>query len=280
MTSHPDVEALAFFAEELLEPAEERTVAHHIETCTICAKTVDELTAVSGVLAGVPQVPPMPQDVAALLDQRIGEAVRERAARPATPVGSGTGDTAEDRGDAPVVPITRARGSGRGSGRMNMPRLMMAAAAGAVVLGGGGAVLNTVLSSPQGASDGTAAEQPMLQEEESTLYEPEAVQPYKPEVVSSGTEYTLGGLADQAAGVLFAPPAESAEDGTVSAAEECSTVFTERTGVRITLVDEATFDGAPAMVLFSPGLDDSAEVYVVGPASCGTVLAQETVTAP
>lgn len=286
MTSHPDVEALAFFAEELLEPAEERTVAHHLETCAICAATLDELTAVSGALADAPPVPPMPQDVAALLDRRIDEAVRERAARPAalSDTGTGTGDDTDGHGDAsaPVVPITRARGARRGFNGMNLPRLMMVAAAGAVVLGGGGAVLNTVLSSPQDTSGGAAAEQPMMQNEGSE-FEPEAVQPYKPEVVASGTEYTPEGLADQAAGVLAAPPAPAAADGeedAATSAEECATVFAEQTGVRVTLVDEATFDGDPAMVLFVPGGDDTTEVYVVGTGDCGAVLAQETVTAP
>ncbi|WP_306370346.1 anti-sigma factor [Nocardiopsis sp. CC223A] len=276
MTSHPDVEALAFFAEELLEPDEERTVAHHIETCAICAATLDELTAVSGVLADAPPVPPMPQDVAALLDRRIDEAVRERAARPAAPT-----ETA-DPADAPVVSITRARGgSRRGFNGTNLPRLMLVAAAGAVVLGGGGAVLNTVLSAQQDTSGGAAAEQPMMQDE-GAEFEPEAVQPYKPEIVATGTEYTAAGLADQAAGVLAAPPTPSvtAEEYSAVAAEECATVFAEQMGVRVTLVDEAVFDGVPAMVLFAPAGDDTTEVYVVDPADCGGVLAQETVAAP
>ncbi|MGQ4270006.1 anti-sigma factor family protein [Nocardiopsis changdeensis] len=283
MTSHPDVEALAFFAEELLEPDEERTVAHHLETCAICAATLDELAAVGGALADAPPVPPMPQDVAALLDRRIDEAVRERAARPAALSGtSGDAGTGPADAAAPVVPITRARGgSRRGFNGMNLPRLMMVAAAGAVVLGGGGAVLNTVLSSQQDASGGAAAQQPMMQDE-GAEFEPEAVQPYKPGIVATGTEYTADGLAGQAAEVLSgsqAPPA-TAEEGSTVAAEECATVFSERTGVRITLVDEAVFDGDPAMVLFAPSEDDTTEVYVVDPADCGGVLAQETVDTP
>ncbi|MFL1378724.1 MULTISPECIES: anti-sigma factor family protein [unclassified Nocardiopsis] len=300
MTSHPDVEALAFFAEELLEPGEERTVAHHLETCATCAATLDELTAVSGVLADAPPVPPMPQDVAALLDLRIDEAVRERAARPADAVdaagvadtagvvgtdGSGSADAgASDGASAPVVPITRARGGGsrRGFNGMNLPRLMMVAAAGAVVLGGGGAVLNTVLTSQQADGAGSAAEQPMMQDEGAEYMEPEAARPYKPEVVASGTGYTADGLADQAAEVLAATPTtpDGAEENTPVAAEECATLFTERTGVRITLVDDATFDGGPALVLFAPGGDDTTEVYVVDPADCDGVLAQETVAHP
>ncbi|CAL9486644.1 hypothetical protein SUDANB121_03166 [Nocardiopsis dassonvillei] len=271
MTSHPDVEALACFAEELLEPEEERTVAHHIETCATCAATLDELTAVSGVLADAPPVPPMPQDVADLLDRRIAEAVSERTAHTAGASGPGT---------AAVIPITGARRSRRGFDGMNLPRLMMVAAAGAVVLGGGGAVLNTVLS--PGQEEAGSASAPMMQDEGGGYAEPEAIQPYRPEVVATGTEYTADGLADQAAGVLTAFPEapDHAPEESSPAAEECATVFTERQGVRITLVDEATFDGDPAMVLFAPLGDDTAEVYVVDPADCGNVLAQETVTAP
>ena len=69
MTSHPDVEALAFLAEELLAPDEESTVAAHVETCETCAATLDELTGVGDVLAAAP-APTMPQDVADLLDRR------------------------------------------------------------------------------------------------------------------------------------------------------------------------------------------------------------------
>ena len=74
MTSHPDVEALAFFAEELLEPGEESTVASHIETCATCATTLEQLTGVTEALAAVP-VPPMPRDVSDLLDRRTAPAL-------------------------------------------------------------------------------------------------------------------------------------------------------------------------------------------------------------
>ncbi|MDE3723431.1 hypothetical protein PWG71_18725 [Nocardiopsis sp. N85] len=276
MTSHPDVEALAFFAEELLEPDEERTVAHHIETCALCAATLDELTAVSGVLADVPPVPPMPQDVADLLDRRIDEAVRERA---------GSDDTATETGGpvAPVVPFTRPKK--RGFNGMNLPRLMMLAAAGAVVVGGGGAVLNAVMSTQQESAVGGSAA-PLLQEEQAEEAVPDAAQPYKPEIVGSGTDYTSKDLADQAADVLDATVPESgygaeeeAQDGSILI-EECAVSLGERLGVRFTLVDDARFEGAPAWVLFAP-MGDTTEVYVVDPAGCESpdgVLEQETFT--
>ncbi|MEE2046517.1 hypothetical protein Q7689_24590, partial [Nocardiopsis tropica] len=67
------MEALAFFAEELLEPGEERTVASHIETCATCATTLEELTGVTEALAAAP-APELPRDVADLLDRRVAEA--------------------------------------------------------------------------------------------------------------------------------------------------------------------------------------------------------------
>ncbi|MDT0329727.1 anti-sigma factor family protein [Nocardiopsis lambiniae] len=276
MTSHPDVEALAFFAEELLEPDEERTVAHHIETCALCAATLDELTAVNGVLADVPPVPPMPQDVADLLDRRIDEAVRERA-------GSDDTTTEADGPVAPVVPFTRPKK--RGFNGMNLPRLMMLAAAGAVVVGGGGAVLNAVMSTQQESAVGGSAA-PLLQEEQGEEAVPDAAQPYKPEIVGSGTDYTSKDLADQAADVLDATVPESgygaegkAQDGSILI-EECAVTLGERLGVRFSLVDDARFEGAPAWVLFAP-TGDTTEVYVVDPAGCESpdgVLEQETLT--
>lgn len=77
MTSHPEVEALAFFAEGLLESDEERNVARHVESCEECSEALDELSNVSQVLAAAP-APELPPDVADRLEQQIAEAVRDR----------------------------------------------------------------------------------------------------------------------------------------------------------------------------------------------------------
>ncbi|WP_223830275.1 anti-sigma factor [Nocardiopsis quinghaiensis] len=301
MTSHPDVEALAFFAEELLEPDEERTVASHIDTCATCATTLDELTGVGEVLAAVP-VPAMPRDVADLLDQRIAEAARERAAEsPAetagTPAGEASADGAAAVGVPPsgatVIPVSRRRRHKRSPGFM--PKLMMVAAAAVLIGGGGAAVLNGGLSDTSEPAGGVAAP---LQEDGGEEAAPDIAQSYTPQVVRSGTVYTEASLPEQAALTLDRSPVggePSSEDAGPMAAvedapvgvEECAVLLGEELGTRFTLVDDASYgdEGSRVWVLFAP-LGERYEVYVVDPRcaqggeTAQSVLAQETVRTP
>ncbi|MFE1398521.1 hypothetical protein ACFW53_11280 [Nocardiopsis dassonvillei] len=301
MTSHPDVEALAFFAEELLEPDEERTVAAHIDTCATCATTLGELTGVSEALAAAP-VPALPRDVADLLDQRVAEAARERAAGAV-----GTEDAAPPQtggapvpGGATVTPLPRRPRSGRSLSRA---RLMMLAAAAAVVVGGGGAALFNGVLTPGGQGGETGVAAPLAENGQENA--PDTAQSYTPQVVRSGTVYTEAALAEQAARTLDLSPvggtgaAGGDEPGggvetaplAVQAAppgvQECVVLLGEEFGGHFTLVDDARYgDGeSPAWVLFSPR-SERFEVYVVDPACAQggdpgqNVLAQETVRAP
>ncbi|MCK9871846.1 hypothetical protein MRI28_19765 [Nocardiopsis dassonvillei] len=288
MTSHPDVEALAFFAEELLEPDEERTVAAHIDTCATCATTLGELAGVSEALAAAP-VPALPRDVADLLDQRVAEAVRERAA--VFPV------AAEG---ATVTPLPRRPRTGRSLSRA---RLMMLAAAAAVVVGGGGAALFNGVLTPGGQDGETGVAAPLAENGQENA--PDTAQSYTPQVVRSETVYTEAALTEQAARTLdLSPvggpgaggggePGGGAETGplAVEAAppglQECVVLLSEEFGGHFTLVDDAHYGGgdSPAWVLFSPR-GERFEVYVVDPACARggdpgqNVLAQETVQAP
>ncbi|OKI22463.1 hypothetical protein A6A08_19570 [Nocardiopsis sp. TSRI0078] len=299
------MEALAFFAEELLEPDEERTVASHIDTCATCAATLDELTGVGDVLAAAP-APEMPRDVADLLDRRIAEAVRERNAE--GPAEAGADPDGEDAaggvpvagsasgGAAPsgatVVPLSRRRRRGPGF----MPRLMMVAAAAVVIGGGGAAVFNGVLS-PDPASDEAGVAAP-LQEDGAGEAAPDTAQTYTPQVVRSGTVYTEASLTEQAALTLDRSPvggAPSSEDAEPMApvetapvgVQECTAFLGEELGRGFTLVDDASYGdgGSRAWVLFAP-LGERYEVYVVDPRcaqggdTARSVLAQETVQAP
>ncbi|MEV6820721.1 hypothetical protein AB0M72_18370 [Nocardiopsis dassonvillei] len=288
MTSHPDAEALAFFAEELLEPDEERTVAAHIDTCATCATTLGELAGVSEALAAAP-VPALPRDVADLLDQRVAEAVRERAA--VFPV------AAEG---ATVTPLPRRPRTGRSLSRA---RLMMLAAAAAVVVGGGGAALFNGVLTPGGQDGETGVAAPLAENGQENA--PDTAQSYTPQVVRSETVYTEAALTEQAARTLdLSPvggpgaggggePGGGAETGplAVEAAppglQECVVLLSEEFGGHFTLVDDAHYGGgdSPAWVLFSPR-GERFEVYVVDPACAQggdpgqNVLAQETVQAP
>ncbi|WDZ90997.1 hypothetical protein [Nocardiopsis sp. HUAS JQ3] len=305
MTSHPDVEALAFFAEELLEPDEERTVAAHIDTCATCATTLGELAGVSEALAAAP-VPALPRDVADLLDQRVAEAVRERAAvlpvdavaaEGAAPPPTGGGPASDG---ATVTPLPRRPRTGRSLSRA---RLMMLAAAAAVVVGGGGAALFNGVLTPGGRDGETGVAAPLAENGQENA--PDTAQSYTPQVVRSETVYTEAALTEQAARTLdLSPvggpgaggggePGGGAETGplAVEAAppglQECVVLLSDEFGGHFTLVDDAHYGGgdSPAWVLFSPR-GERFEVYVVDPACARggdpgqNVLAQETVQAP
>ncbi|WP_017579443.1 anti-sigma factor family protein [Nocardiopsis valliformis] len=276
------MEALAFFAEDLLAPDEERSVAAHIETCANCATTLDELSGVTRVLAEAP-APALPQDVADLLDGRIAEAVNERSAAassaeipaPETPVPGPYGPestapgTPADDALAPVVPIAARRR------RFGLPHLMAVAAASVFVVGGGAAIINGVMGGQQ--ESGVAS--PLMDEDAEPEVAPDTAQSYSAESVASGTVYTEEGLGAQAAAVLAEAESEEPEEGTgaqaleglPSGAQECVTRFEEANGVRITLVDDAYFDSGDgaerAWVLFTRDTDGVSAV-VLDPAHC------------
>lgn len=262
MTSHPEVEALAFFAEDLLEPDEERSVADHIETCAICATTIDELAGVTRVLADVP-APTMPQDVADLLDGRICEAVSERAAAERPTGGRDATRPAESDAPASVTPINRKR---RGFG---LPKLLMVAAASVFVIGAGTAVIGSLMSDEP---DMGAASQ--LSEDTATESAPDTAQSYSAESVASGTVYTEDGLTTQASEVLD----RAGDDGMgvkseesaklPQGARECVAHVEATTDSHVTLVDDAQWEGPEgtdrAWVLFTRK-GEGVDVLVVDP---------------
>ncbi|WP_184372640.1 hypothetical protein [Nocardiopsis metallicus] len=281
------MEALAFFAEDLLAPDEERSVAAHIETCANCATTLDELSGVTRVLAEAP-APALPQDVADLLDGRISEAVDERSAAassagapaPETPVPGPHGPESTEPGTpaddalAPVVPLAARRR------RFGLPHLMAVAAASVFVVGGGAAIISGVMGGQQ--ESGIAS--PLMDEDAEPEVAPDTAQSYSAESVASGTVYTEEGLGAQAAGVLAAAEAgptesEGAEEdmgaqavkGLPAGAQECVTRFEEANGVRVTLVDDAHFDSGDgaerAWVLFTRDTEGASAV-VLDPGQC------------
>ncbi|GHD35387.1 anti-sigma factor [Nocardiopsis kunsanensis] len=280
MTSHPEVEALAFFAEGLLESDEERNVARHVESCEECSEALDELSNVSQVLAAAP-APELPPDVADRLEQQIAEAVRDRAVRRPEPTGAPS-----EPESAPVADLSEHR-----KRRFGLPRIMMAAAAAVFVIGGGAAVVNGILLQDDEQTDAAA---PLMDGQAEEEPGPDAAQSYAPELVRSGTAYTEDGLAEQAAETLDRSPvggtAESdplpAETTVPQGAESCASGVGEEIGLRVVLVDDALYGTGPdpAWVMFAPD-GDSVEVMVVE-AGCGqgddvdeSVLAQETVEA-
>ncbi|MBE2998129.1 hypothetical protein IDM40_05325 [Nocardiopsis sp. HNM0947] len=291
MTSHPEVEALAFFAEGLLEPDEERNVALHVESCEECSKALDELSNVSQVLAAAP-APELPPEVADRLEQQIAEAVRDRAVEPADPVGASSEPEPSDvpasvppPEGAPVASLSEHR-----KRRFGLPRIMMAAAAAVFVVGGGAAVVNGVLTQNDDEQSAAAplSDDPAAEHES----DPDTAQAYTPELVRSGTSYTSGDLSEQASETLdrssLGGTSEDeplpAESTVPPGAEACASGAAEELGLRVVLVDDALYGASsdPAWVMFAPDGDD-VEVLVVE-ADCDradevedSILAQETV---
>ncbi|WP_304452615.1 anti-sigma factor [Nocardiopsis sp. YSL2] len=303
MTSHPDVEALAFYAEDLLDPDEKRTVAAHIDSCATCAATLDELAGVTRVLSEVP-VPELPGDVADLIDQRLAKAARgpaaasaqagTRAAGTKADVRAASGDGSSDDGVsdlAPVTPIPRRRRT------FGLPHLLIAAAAAVFVVGGGAAVITDALQpSVESAGAGSASDAPLKAPEEEALQD--MGQSYRPVVLASETVYSESGLADQAGEVLdLSAEADGDEDGDLAAqseegpalqgVQECAARLGEALGTRVTLVDDAFYGTGSerAWVLYAPTDDDRVDVYVLDPRCVQedeitrSVLAETTVDA-
>lgn len=263
MTSHPEVEALAFFVEDLLEPDEERSVTDHIETCALCATTIDELSGVTRVLADVP-APTMPQDVADLLDVRIREAASERAATDRPGGGRDTTRPTESGATASVTPIGRKR---RGFG---LPKLLMVAAASVFVIGAGSAVVGNLMSDE---SDMGAASR--FSEDATTEDTPDTALSYSEEGVASGTVYTEDGFTTQASAVLDQAGeddgmgVQSEESATLpQGAQECVAHVEAATDSHVTLVDDARWEGPEgtnrAWVLFTRD-GEGVDVLVVDP---------------
>ncbi|OLT25472.1 hypothetical protein BJF83_22795 [Nocardiopsis sp. CNR-923] len=294
MTPHPDAEALAFLAEDLLDAGEERAVAAHVETCSPCAATLDELTGVSEILAATP-APELPSDLADLLDQRVADAARERAghgiaAHAFAPAATGPEDPAAGATVTSLAGARRRRAFG-------LPKLLVAAAAGVFVVGGGTAVVNAVLSSGGGAGEVSA---PLGTEE--APEEGDALPAYVPKLVTTGTVYSDDALPEQAAQTFdlagdgsdpehdpdSAGGQSHSTDQTVTfEVEQCSVRLERAYQNRVTLVDDAFYggDAARAWIMFAPG-DDRVDVFVVDP-SCAqggdaqrAVLARTALDAP
>jgi hypothetical protein len=132
LSQHPDVVDLAEYAEGLLDDSRRAAVEQHVRGCPDCSRTLADLTALPGALAGAP-LPPLPVDVAARLDRAIAAESQARA--------SGWSGTAQ----ATVTPLRPKR-------RWLAPVVAAAAVIGAV------AIAVPVLNSQDSEDDAGAAQ--------------------------------------------------------------------------------------------------------------------------
>jgi hypothetical protein len=225
--AHLDYEALADFAEGILDDAKATTAEEHLADCDDCRRRAAEVAEVTRVLAGAPS-PPMPAHLVDRLDAALA---------------------AEAAAHAPVH---------RRSRRF---QFLAAAAAAAVVVGGGAAAVRTLMNDGD-SKTGNATQPPIIDRTHSSPPGP-AIANAAP-FAHTGTRYTSAGLDRQVAAALS--KAGTGGRHAMTADDTLSGCVKRVSGAKIPLlVDSATFDGQPATIIALPGADAAhANVWVVG----------------
>lgn len=228
--AHLDYEALADFAEGILDDATATSTEEHLAHCDECRRRAAEVAEVSRVLARAP-TPPMPDHLVARLDAALA---------------------AEAAAHAPAH-------------RHHRRFQFLAAAAAAVVLVGGGAAAVRMVIDEGGASSAPGAQPPAADHPNHSVgkVSPDLVAPFAP--VHSGTNYTSARLDSQVAGALAEPV--GSQPRALDAGGPLGPCVTRVGGAkRPLLVDSATYEGRAATVIAFPGADAAhADVWVVGP---------------
>jgi anti-sigma factor RsiW len=246
--AHLDYEALADFAEGILDDDTATSTEEHLAGCDDCRRRAAEVAEVSRVLARAP-TPPMP---AHLVDRLDAALAAEAAAHPPTR-------------------------------RQNRRFQLVAAAAAAVVLvGGGAAAVRTVMD--HGDSDSSTATQPPIADrthsQTANPMGPQVTRAVPFTVVRTGTAYTAASLDAQIHSALSKAGAK--RPALSAAADSLGPCVARVGGGKVPLlVDSATYEGRPATVIALPAADAAhADVWVVGPdcsAPGGGVLAHRQV---
>lgn len=252
-TAHLDYDVLADLAEGLLDKATAVSAQEHLAGCAECRDRAAELAAVSRVLAEAP-APPMP----AYLVDRLDAALAAEAA----------------------ASVTTRRSARRF-------QLVAAAAAAVVVVGGGVAVANGMLRDPSGSSSADANNASHSGSSTSALgaapspgglrksapYAP-GTEPQRYTVVRSGTKYTASALAGQVADAIHGRQTQQQMQAPEHAAagqspDDCVSGIAR--GLRPLLVDQASYDGAPATIIVLPARTaGQVAVWVMSP-TCAVV---------
>lgn len=238
--AHYDYDALADLAEGLLEDDQAASVNAHLDSCAECRDRSADLADVSRLLAEAP-VPSMPAELASRIDSAIA---------------------AESLSAATVVDLEQRRS------RRHW-RILSAAAATVLVLGGGAMVGNMALTGDEPVAQmPPAADQPDHGDgpgegdaEPGPLAAPEGGF----SVVRSGTEYRSGTLDRQVGGTLERLGGASDEPARAPDARLTGCVSKVTGGQAPALVDEASYDGAPATVIAAKADAGTMDVWVVGP---------------
>jgi anti-sigma factor RsiW len=228
--AHLDHEALADFAEGILNEDTATSTEEHLAGCDDCRRRAAEVAEVSRVLAQAP-MPPMPAHLVDRLDAAIA---------------------AEAASHMPAHRPNRRF------------QFIAAAAAAVVVVGGGAAALRTAVDHG-GAESAVGSQPPISDPSHSHLNQPMGPAVAVPfSVVRTGTAYTAAGLESQLAAAIAKSGKQAAMTATDAALAAC---VTRVSGGKVPLlVDAATYEGRPATVIALPGGDvGHTDVWIVGP---------------
>jgi Putative zinc-finger len=274
MTGHVSAGSLARYAEGLLRRGRAARIRAHLAGCPECAAEQARLTEVTVLLREIPAAP-LPPAVAARLDAALAAESARRAAQPTEAAqGNGVPQPAGPAQPGNGDPGRPWRPAGGGRWRwLQAPATVrgLAAAAAVVVLGGVGygiaQAVSSTSSSPSGAStsSGPAPEAkpgfgaPAAGPNTGMHQNSSAAGSSAPSTVThSRTNYQAGTLGQQAAAQLAKSPlaqaqppgsgsplARGAQDG--AAVQGCMQAIARGRPVR--LVDEASYQGRPALII-------------------------------
>ncbi|MER7703428.1 zf-HC2 domain-containing protein [Kitasatospora sp. NPDC097605] len=279
--AHPEVDALADLAEDLLAPADAEALRRHLAGCAECRETAEALAEVRTLLAGA-EPPAMPADVAARIDAALAAAAQEASApAPSAPAAPPT---------APPARPAAATGPGRAARPRRRRALLLGSAAALLALGLGGAFLS-LSSSPQrgdsltastagapaaaSAAPGTpeSADAKADQPAGGTVFQDERLPAQvrqllagavtgRPEQPVKPSEGSGAGNPSEGSGATAVPPAEGGQGltGGGRSAPACPPPST----APLLATDRGSYHGAPAELLVHalPGRSDQLDVYL------------------
>ncbi|RAJ37632.1 hypothetical protein K353_04549 [Kitasatospora sp. SolWspMP-SS2h] len=313
-SEHPDLDALADLAEDLLPPERAAALHAHLAHCPLCAEDFAALCGLPALLADVP-APALPPDVADRLTAALAAesaARTERHPRPPAPAVPSTPAvrtaSAPPRTTAPTGAPSGATGPGRPARRRRGARLLLATAAVAVAalaVGLGGSLLGRDTGRPDSAAGrpaadrSTAADGPALADGSrptgttGTAGTTGTTGTGVPRQVApggggaeDGPEFTADGLPAQVRQLLESKAphqlGQAASDGP-AAAPSCALEAAGHPGERPAATSPGRYQGRPvlALVFRPPGGGGPLDVYLATPDCPGsTILLHSSVPAP
>jgi hypothetical protein len=295
---HPDADALADFAAEVLPAWRAEELEAHVRTCPHCTGLLAEAERVRGLLRAV-DPGPMPADVAARLDAAVTAEWARRTPGsdeadawpprrvPARPSGSGRPLSRPVRSTQRTR--RQVREEERDDARPGRSRRWLALAAGVIVVAGlGGLAARELGTGPSTSSGGASAESaggtaatpasttPILAT--GTDYGPDTLDAQVKALLATSRKASLAQAAPRAADQSAdasggkSPTPLASPSGALRAGEQslrdpaalqgCLKAI-DAAGVRPLAVDLATYQGRAAAILVLPGREGGYEVWAV-----------------